>query len=579
MFWLSGLVVVLALVVAAGLTAYAFSLEGRWRRRVRSAQRQLEAIRAAEQLRLEQTRSDWLATEKRITLEGAERQLAAVDVEELDRFPGIGPKTVQTLRQAGLVNLKEIYLKQANLPEILRARAGLVQAAIAHKHHELQEQLRQHPEQLPHDLYSKYIAQQEQAKRELGHLGQRLQLLTELERDLKQLEQQYAPRSTLWAFVQRWCKRQPSALPADLLQHPLLDVEKQLLERERTALKGQPAGRFQIGGAVGTVFPGPPSEPSVRPLATGSTSARADKLGRSAAITTSAPPPSLFAPTVQSSASPSADKATVPVPPTPSFVSPRAQVDLVDLEIRILFLLAQADNRLSRAERDWIANYAQRQLARDQASQNRVRGLCAHYEQARPNADAILEELAQCAHEPRWQQAWPSWLELVNLSANAHSRKWELLKHLSDILQLPLPSSKTVSDSKAAGRDGVSELGSAAPTIGTEGGQLSRIPQAEMTDSEARRLLGLALAGALAPMDIRKQYETQCELFNPEKERIKGPEFVQLAERKRQEIREAAVFLLRQLGVADPERFLDEPAPPHSDVSRDNPDLDAIFQM
>jgi hypothetical protein len=101
-----------------------------------------------------------------------------------------------------------------------------------------------------------------------------------------------------------------------------------------------------------------------------------------------------------------------------------------------------------------------------------------------------------------------------------------------------------------------------------------------MSAVEARRQLGLASVGALTAELIRQQYEKFAQLYDPAKEQVKGADFVALAEQKRQKIRQAAVLLLRELSVADPERYLDEPpADKKADFTRENPGLDAIMGL
>ena len=103
------------------------------------------------------------------------------------------------------------------------------------------------------------------------------------------------------------------------------------------------------------------------------------------------------------------------------------------------------------------------------------------------------------------------------------------------------------------------------------------VAASEMALAEARRALGLSSVGVPAAEEIRKQYQKLCELYDPSKEQVKGQEFVELAERKRQEIRRAALALLRELQTPDPERYLDSALAACSDFTRENPDLDAIM--
>ncbi|MCS7016040.1 MAG: TerB family tellurite resistance protein [Gemmatales bacterium] len=542
MLWLVTLLMLMitVVVVAVGYGIYAWSPEGRWHRRVVRAEKQLQALRLAENERLERVKQRWQATVFQLCSEAAEWHLAGCDVQMLDRFPGIGPKTVEQLRQAGLNDLAAVYRARDRLPVALRSRMGLVQAAIAQLYDEAQRRFRQHPGQLPEHLQRKYALQEAHYQRELEHIEARLRILSESQEELSKLRRQYLGQASFWALARRWWRKQPTALPDPVLNHPILNVEAYLLERERRARVPK---ETQIGPLPqDTRRPGPVSqEPSTSGV--GTTGLRGER------------------------------RAT----PAPKPASPP---DLVDLEIRILYLLARADGRLSQQERDWIIAYCQREFARDMNSANRVRLLCASYENASLSLEDILALLQQTASHPRWPTAWPAWLELVQLAQHANPRKRELCQRIAQVLQLPLPEffekDCRVGGTTSAPPDGKPQLAAGAPDIA---GRTLEAQDTPLSLEQARELLRLPSEGLLQPDQIRRQYESLLPLYDPEKERVKGAEFVALAECKRGQIRQAAVLLLRQAGVENPERYLDEPLQPEADVSRYNPDLDQILGM
>ncbi|MCS7166221.1 MAG: hypothetical protein RMI91_01745 [Gemmatales bacterium] len=534
------LLIITLVLVAVAYGVYAWSPEGRWHRRVVRAQKQFQALRQAEMERLEQAKQRWQATITQLCSKAAEWQLAGCNVQMLDRFPGIGPKTVEQLRQAGLQDLAAVYRARDQLPAALRSRMGLVQAAIAQLYDEAQRRFWQHPEELPEHLRGKYALQEAHYQREVEHIEARLEILSESLRELNKLRRQYARQASFWALAQRWWRRQPTALPDQVLSHPLLDVESYLVERERRICVPKEEQR------------GPLPQDTRRPVPVNQEPSRSE--------------PGRIRPADARHASPAPKPGSTP--------------DLVELEIRILYLLARADGRLHPQERDWIKSYCQREFARDTNLANRVRLLCASYENASLSFDDVLPLLQQTASDPRWRTAWPAWLELLGLAQPTNPRKRELCQRIAQILRLPLPErfeeESHIGGTTSAPPDGKPQLATGGAETASRALENQDTP---LTLEHARQLLGLSSQGLVSPQQIRQQYESFLQLYDPEKERVKGPEFVALAERKRVQIRQAAVLLLRQAAVEDPERYLDEPLPPQADISRENRGLDLILGM
>lgn len=484
-----------ATVVVLGLLygVYALSPERRWRRRVRLAERALAQRQLSERRRLAQLQWNLHQTQQHLLEQALSRQLAALPVEELDRFPGIGPKTVAGLRAAGMSNLEQVRRQLTGLPTELRSRAGLVQAAVRQLSQELVEGWRKEPKRLPPDLYQRWAYQQECHERDQAESQARLKLLADLSTELQRYQAQFRSAATLWAFWRRLLGRVASPLPADALSHPLLDIEGELIRREKLA----------------RVCP-------------------------------------------------------VPVP---------SADELLDLEIRLLYMLARADGRLAKQELGWIRDYCQRHFTGDQTLANRVRCLCAHYEQAKIDAQTTWEKLRQYYRHKRWGEIWPELIQLAQLGNQGNGRKQQTLEQLSRIFHLPLPPppQEAPAETKSESQPGANRPSNNGPV---------EVPGSPKLDNtQARQLLGLPMQGPLIPEQIRKQYRELLPLYDPEKEKIKGPEFVALAEQKRLQLHTAACLLLAELGISDVEGFLEQSDSPVAEYRRENPALDAIFGM
>jgi hypothetical protein len=95
----------------------------------------------------------------------------------------------------------------------------------------------------------------------------------------------------------------------------------------------------------------------------------------------------------------------------------------------------------------------------------------------------------------------------------------------------------------------------------------------QLSTDQCRGILEIAPTIPLSPELVRRQYHLLHERYNPEKVVSLGPEFVEMTEKKRQDISIAANALIEQLG----EKLELHTAEPSPKSLRENPDLDAAF--
>jgi predicted flap endonuclease-1-like 5' DNA nuclease len=95
----------------------------------------------------------------------------------------------------------------------------------------------------------------------------------------------------------------------------------------------------------------------------------------------------------------------------------------------------------------------------------------------------------------------------------------------------------------------------------------------QLSTDQCRGILEIAPTVPLSPDLVRRQYHLLHEKYNPEKVVSLGPEFVEMTEKKRQDISIAANALIEQLG----EKLELHTAEPSPKSLRENPDLDAAF--
>jgi hypothetical protein len=576
-------VLILLLLVAvciAGLlyVIYSFSPEARWRRRVHRAKRQIKHLKDAADHRLAQLHDSWRQQQHRLLQETLDQHLARMSVKELERFPGIGPKTVETLRQVGLDNLQKVRRRLDRLPAELRSRADLVRHAVLKICGEFVQTCQQEPKHLQNvsaPLYEEWTNLQTRYQQDMHLTRESLRRLDELHRELERLYEQYRQVTGAVAFWRRLLLQRAPGLPVAAATSPLSDIESELARLEQSAW-ATPSR--------------PPIPTATSPAATLPQSPVADSYKNSPTPAAVVPP--------KAGPVPQPESAPAPTPhrPAPGFtlirpLSPPAPpaIDPLDLEISLLYMLARSDGRLAQQERAWIADYCLRRYSRDPVLSGRVRSLCSYYEQAPMDTAAILAKLQQCRQDKRWQEIWPELQALASAGNSKNGRKWQTLKQLAEILALPLEApneSQTSSPPQQVHREQpldekrngpVLTFPPATPSESPLEAPAQAPPSAVLSREQACQLLGLSAHNSLSATYIRQRYRELLPLYNPKQEEIKGPEFVALAEQKRRQLHEAACLLLQQCGIADPQRYLEEQEATQTEYSRDNPTLDAIF--
>ncbi len=574
------ILLLLGAVCIAGLlyAIYSFSPEARWRRRVRRAKRQIKHLKDATDRRLAQLHDSWRQQQHCLLQEALDQFLASKSVKELERFPGIGPKTVETLRQVGLDNLQKIRRRLDHLPAELRSRADLVRHAVLKICSEFGQTCQQEPKRLQDvspRLYKEWTNLQTRYQQDLDLTRESLRRQDELHRELERLYRQYRQVTGVVAFWRRLLLGPAPGWPVAAPTSLLFDIESELARLEQSTWATPSRPRIP---------------PATSPAATLPQSPSADSNKNSPIPAAVVPPKASQVP------SPAATPAAIPHRPAPGVtllrpLSPPAPpaIDTLDLEISLLYMLARSDGRLAQQERAWIADYCLRRYSRDPILSVRVRSLCTYYEQALIDTAAILAKLQQCRHDKRWQEIWPELQALASAGNSKNGRKWQTLKQLAEILALPLEApneSQTSSpplqvhreqplDEKRNGP--VSTSLPPAPIEAPLEAPAQAPPSAALSREQACQLLGLAVHHSLSATHIRQRYRELLPLYNPKQEEIKGPEFVALAEQKRRQLRDAACLLLQQCGIPDPPRYLEEQETTTAEYSRDNPTLDAIF--
>jgi tellurite resistance protein len=239
---------------------------------------------------------------------------------------------------------------------------------------------------------------------------------------------------------------------------------------------------------------------------------------------------------------------------------------LLELTVQFACAVARTDGSISRKERALIEDHLERRFRYDTALLNRARALFAHYESTAIDLEACLERIGQAFTVAHRQSLFEFATQVAEASGPMNEREVRFLEKVSRQWNLPWvrPEPAQVSPAPPEIVRPVAAAPPSAPAPTREPAALSR--------AEQLALLEIDTATPLSADLIRRQYHRLMELFNPEKEESKGPEFVALAASKRQAVAAAARALIEPFGEA-----LEKATAPLPTELRHNPDLDDVF--
>jgi hypothetical protein len=233
--WLFLLLVAVSVVTTAIVLCLPYwrSPERAWRNKVMSACRAAQRQVQWEQAQIQRLSTERAAREQALGQEAFERFLATVTVAELDAYPGIGPATVDRLRQAGYGNLARLRNGWIGIPGIGAKRRADVTDAVRQLTRETEKRFRAGTSPESNELeirlqeLRKTYAQLESRGRAraegAGEVVRQLDGAVALARQI-----------SLWKYF--WHDSHV-VVPAELLQRPLPDLVSRLAAAEQRAIK------------------------------------------------------------------------------------------------------------------------------------------------------------------------------------------------------------------------------------------------------------------------------------------------------------------------------------------------------
>ena len=493
-----------------------------WKHRVRAAvARQQDRLRSAQrELALIDRR---LGTET-LRSEYFERYLSGLAVEELIKFPGIGPVTASRLRDAGLTHI----------PRVERARLSTIAGIGPSREQDIRKALRQ-------------VRREAESRFEAGACPEAVAFLEERKRRESQLGGQRA-------------EAERAVRDADA---GVAELEERVRIARRITFLGHLFGHHSPGLSdelmARPLSVASPPPPAVTPALVSSSPVRSPVPAASVAAT--APSPRREEPVLMLEAAPAATRApavaTAPVDDSP----------LGRLRVAAGFGLAvaKADGRIASSERKQIRAFLGRRYAQGPELMDRLDSLLAEVENDLPTIGDALWNVRRVIPKELWSELYQFAVSVADAAGERNAREVECLARIAEELSVgpgsaSVPATKPIAPAEASvaasdsGRDG------RAPT------------DAPLSESDCRMALEIAIDTPLGVDLIRRQYRLLSDRFAPDRFANHGRDFIDMAADKRTRAERAA----RQLLSAYNEPLEPPAVQPPADI-RHNPLLDELF--
>ena len=377
-------------MIAVGVTAAVFHLrfqqrpDKKWKDQVFEELNRVRGLQAGFRLRPDRIDSDWKKATQALQKKLFARMLSAIQVEQLENYPGIGPATVDRLRQAGYQDIQRLHNVYISLASIGAKRQADINNAVGILARQAWDRFAGGGCAEAKE-YARIVATRQT---EIDAEKRRVRVsLKAAEQILLQLEQlaEEASVVTFWNFITSGDAR---LVRESVLEKPLPGFEaleaaaiKKAVDQSRPLTPPRPetqAARAQPQ-PVPQLSPATESKPPI-------------------AIPVPVPPArvAVNAPTVtNTSPTPIAQcKATVaPTSTQPANSNGDRARMILELTVEFAFVTARCDGHLAQKEKAWIENHFLSRYGHDPALSNCAKAFCAHFESAALNVDSCLDRV------------------------------------------------------------------------------------------------------------------------------------------------------------------------------------------
>jgi uncharacterized tellurite resistance protein B-like protein len=451
------------------------------------------------------------------------RHLDTISLDQLAEFPGIGPATLDRLRQAGCRQLAHVTtVSVERIPGIGRARAKDLGAAVKNLVGAARSRFDAGacPEA---QEYRHQVSQLHADERAQAHMReQKLAALDVALQETRALADMARP-VTFWAYV---VNQDIPDLTASVLSRPLPEPRVVSPIPVDPFVRSTPPRPPAITPPTGALAANTAFEPMVLPRATPANP-----------VVATSPSADLFQAALQS---PTGGAAATPSDEHPWLPKLRVAAGFA-------FVVAKADGRVAAAERATIRAYLGAKFGHDVGLARHIDPLMERTEAATPDEAAVIIEVCRLMTAAEQAELYALAEQIADASGRRNPREEAMLSRIAAAFNIAVVDSR--------------------PQL-----QPPR-SQAPAPDNDPRTVLEIPADVDLDVALIRRRYALLIEKLDPSKAASLGPEFQRLANEKRSRLRAAAEALLAPFQV--PLDAPTAPTPPHD--LRHNPDLDDVF--
>ena len=503
------------------------STEGRWRDRILGAVSTYEDKLQMLQKETDQAKGRRDGEVEKERMKAFHRYLASISVDSLQDYPGIGPVTVDRLRQAGMNNMQ---MRPANLqlvPGIGPKKEQVVQEAI---------------QRVVRDAQSRFDAG---GCREAQEWTERTRLID------KAIQQQQSDAEQAKGVCRYALKHLDPFLAiarritfgAYLRKRHIVELTPELL--------GTPIDKFIPPMPIAMPKPAPiPATPATNPTIRSPEKLTAKPSQTPVVMETQQPKkPSIPTDLFQSEMEAGVRAAAMPVVDHP-------RLQHLRMVAAFGMAVARADGKIANAERDVVRKCLQQTFGHEAELVRWIDPAMENAEKKPTSLESNLTEMRSFFDEPERQALYRLACDIVDATGKINAKKKMCIEQIAigwSIASTPITAPKAATPAK-----------------------LDADPKPKILDRlESQAALEIADGTPITAELIRRQYRLLSERIDPTRLESHGADFVQLAHDKRAKIELAARTLLEQLG----EKFEEDKKPEEPKDMRHNPDLDAVFGM
>jgi|GEM_PF-5359273 len=545
-----------------------------WRDKVFALQRKAERQLRKETLYLHRLDQERRKEEGPLYAAAFQALVRTIPAEQLLEYSGIGPGTLEKLRNAGYTNIAALSGQRLRIRGLGQKRLGDIDVAVK----DLVRKARQQFE-------AGSCPQAKQARdkqRELCHqyeeyeIGAKARIkasravLSEMEETIA-----YARQVTFFRYFRPITETPP--VPVAIQEAPLPDLAKRIQEAEAkafAAFQSSKATNHSAGlnrAAIPTARPAEQQTSRTVPSSQGPAAGLAKEV-MDLALTGgkhegARPVSEPHATAGTSHGSINAKQARVQAPQSKA-ADLSLPLLIMEKSIQFALAVARADGPLTEAQKQVIQEQFRRRYAYDQALSNRAVALLSHYETAAIDLESCLQTIEK-AFSAQHRSALLDFGEQIVRSSGDCAAGTRFLRGVAERWSIAWQPRGIKATSPPPRSEGL------ASTDAAESKPEATAPLAcQPAPPDYRIVLEIDAHCALSADLIRRQYKLLHKRFEPSSQKSLGAEFVAMAEKKQVEIAVAARALLVPLGE---ELETSESTSDNGDL-RPNQDLEDVFR-